>query len=418
MIIIIALLTLFKSSINMLSFSYSLEKARVLAAGMLSLVLLLGIARFAYTPLLPVMMKQAGLSDVMGGWLATINYLGYLCGAIIAATVSDLQLKDRLYRAGLIIALVTTAGMGLAENVVLWSVMRFLAGLSSAAGLLIGSGLVMNWLLRNKHRSELGIHFAGCGLGIAFAAAAIMLTSEHFDWAQQWYLMTAAGVVIAIPAWRWLPRPPNHHFSLSGEEMIDKPPSQYFMRLMMVAYFCAGYGYVISATFIVAIVERQPAMQGQGGLVFLLLGLAAAPACIFWDRVARRFGELSALHMAYLLQAAGILFPLLDDSLPTALLSAVLFGGTFVGVVSLVLTMAGRFYPTKPAKLMGKMTLSYGAAQIIGPLLTGVMAERFGNYNLGLWLAVGFTLVGAALILVLRLSSQDEESVLAPQGSG
>lgn len=392
----------------------ALEKARVLTAGLLSLILMLGIARFAYTPLLPIMMDQTALGDAMGGWLATINYMGYMSGALIAASISNLQLKDTLYRIGLVVALITTAGMALSENLVLWSVMRFLAGLSSAAGLLIGSGLVLNWLMRNHYRSELGLHFSGVGLGIAFVSVAVMLMSAHFNWAEQWWLLTAIGVLLAIPAWRWLPRPPNHHMTTSGQAMVDTPPSKRFMRLMLAAYFCAGYGYVISATFIVAIVERQPALQGQGEWVFLLLGLAAAPACIFWDHVARRIGELSALLIAYVVQVAGILLPALDDSLTTAILSAVLFGGTFIGIVSLVLTMAGRFYPTKPAKLMGKMTLSYGVAQILGPFFTGILAEQLDSYNLGLWLAAGFTVIGSGLILVLKVTSEREKAVLNP----
>lgn len=117
------------------------EKYYVLAAGVISLVLLLGIARFAYTPLLPIMQGQTILNDLNAGWLASINYAGYMCGALIASSVSNLMLKDLLYRVGLITAVVTTAGMALAENIILWAVMRFFAGLSSAAGLLIASGL-------------------------------------------------------------------------------------------------------------------------------------------------------------------------------------------------------------------------------------------------------------------------------------
>jgi MFS family permease len=178
------------------------------------------------------------------------------------------------------------------------------------------------------------------------------------------------------------------------------------MWLMMMAYFCAGYGYVISATFIVTIVEREPALAGMGQLVFLMVGLAAAPAVMVWDLIARRMGYLGALLLAYLIQVVGIVIPALSESLAAILLSAVLYGGTFIGCVSLVLTMAGRLYPSKPAKLMGKMTLSYGAAQIIAPALTGMLAAQSGDYNTGLWLAGGFVALGAVLILLLRFTDR------------
>ncbi|MCL4164693.1 UNVERIFIED_CONTAM: hypothetical protein GTU68_017373, partial [Idotea baltica] len=137
----------------------------------------------------------------------------------------------------------------------------------------------------------------------------------------------------------------------------------------MLAYFCTGVGYVVSATFIVAIVESLPGLEGKGTWTFMVLGLAAAPACIVWDLIARRIGDINALILASALQVVGILLPLLSNSLVGALLGAVFFGGTFIGIVSLVLTMAGRYYPTRPAKMMGKMTISYGVAQIVAPLI-------------------------------------------------
>jgi fucose permease len=83
----------------------------VLAASVISLVLLLGVAHFAYTPLLPIMQEQTILDDISAGCVAAINYAGYMCAAFIAASVIDLMIKDTLYRAGLITAIVTRAGM-------------------------------------------------------------------------------------------------------------------------------------------------------------------------------------------------------------------------------------------------------------------------------------------------------------------
>ncbi len=379
------------------------ERFKVLSAGILSLILMLGIARFAYTPLLPLMQQQAGLGVSAAGWLAAINYLGYFCGAIIASLISDLLLKDRLYRIGLVVAVVTTAGMGLTENIWLWALSRFFAGLSSAAGLLLGSGLILNWLIRHDHRSELGIHFSGLGLGIAFCAIAVELMHHHFDWSQQWLLLTLMGTLLLVPAWRWLPRPDTSSVTRSGAAMLDRPPSQTFVRLFMAAYFCAGVGYVVSATFIVAIVDQLPGLEGRGAWTFMVLGLAAAPACVIWDLIARRYGDLNALFSAYLVQILGILLPLIEPSVTLALIGAALFGGSFIGIVSLVLTMAGRYYPTRPAKMMGKMTISYGIAQILAPAVTGLLAVHSGSYGGGLYMAAFMMALGALLILKLKL---------------
>ncbi|MBT3471537.1 MAG: YbfB/YjiJ family MFS transporter [Gammaproteobacteria bacterium] len=377
------------------------QRIQVLSAGILSLILMLGIARFAYTPLLPLMQQQAGLGVAEAGWLASINYIGYLLGASIASLISNLVLKDRLYRIGLIVAVISTVGMGFTDNLWLWSLSRFFAGLSSAAGLLLGSGLILNWLLRHNHRSELGIHFSGIGLGIAFSALAIELMNP-LPWDQQWLLLSLAGVILMIPAWRWLPPPDSSTTTQNGATLVDCPPSRTYLYLFMAAYFCAGVGYVVSATFIVAIIDQIPALSGNGSWTFLLLGLGAAPACIIWDLIARRSGELNALIAAFLLQIISILLPVLLPTWVGAVISALLFGSTFVGIVSLVLTMAGRYYPTRPAKMMGKMTITYGVAQIAAPAITGLLAQQSGNYNDGLYLAAGMMVLGTLLMLQLK----------------
>ncbi|WP_250656246.1 YbfB/YjiJ family MFS transporter [Alkalimarinus coralli] len=388
----------------------ALERLKVLAAGIISLILMLGIARFAYTPLLPLMQQQASLGISEGGWLASINYMGYFTGVLIAASISNMMLKDRLYRIGIIVAVVSTLGMALTTNFWVWSLMRYLAGLSSAASILLGSGLILNWLIRHRYRSELGIHFAGAGLGIAFCSYVSSIMTPEFDWREQWLALSLIGVLMAIPAWRWLPKPENSHVMKNGEALVDNPPSKAYLRLFIAAYLCAGVGFVISATFIVAIVNQQNPLSDEGTLVFMVLGLAAAPSCIIWDLVARKTGDLNALALAFAIHTTGIVLPVFSNGSATAYLSAVLFGGTFMGIVSLVLTMAGRLYPSAPSKMMGKMTISYGVAQIVAPAITGQIAEAGGGYSDGLTMAGLFMVVGTLLVLSLRVVEQREHA--------
>ena len=161
------------------------QRLRVLFAGICALVLTVGLARFAYTPMLPIMRSEAGLSALAAGWLATFNYAGYITGAIIAASIGSLRQKFVLYRIGLVLAVVTTAALGFTDNPVLWAVLRFLSGLSSTAGLLLASGLALNWLIRHGHRPELGLHFTGLGLGIVVSGVAVGAMMDWLSWAQQ-----------------------------------------------------------------------------------------------------------------------------------------------------------------------------------------------------------------------------------------
>ena len=171
--------------------------------------------------------------------------------------------------------------------------------------------------------------------------------------------------------------------------------------MMFLAYFVLVMATRSARLLLLDIVKVRKGLQREGGLVFLLIGLAAIPAALIWDRIARRFGYLKTLIAAYLLQVTGIILPALNNSLPTAIVSALLFGGTFIACVSLVLTMAGKFFPSDPAKFMGTMTLSYGAAPILSPVCTGYIVEIYGSYNPGLYLSAAVVMVGTVFLYSL-----------------
>jgi len=266
---------------------------------------------------------------------------------------------------------------------------------------MLGSGLILNWLIRHGQRAELGIHFSGLGLGIVLGGLLVELAAPVMDWRGQWWLLTAVGALLLVPAWRWLPRPGSgpplapHHTDRSNE------PGPLWLWLLQGAYLCAGFGYAINATFTVLITEQQPALAGQGGLMWLLVGLAAAPAPVLWDRVARRLGYLRTLEVAYLLQIVGILLPVISGSLLAAVASSLLFGLTFIGIVSLVLTMVGVRYPAHPAQIMARLTLGYGIAQIIAPVVAGELAELTGTFDDSLVMVAAIMVVGLLCLLAM-----------------
>lgn len=388
-----------------------IQRLKVLIAGICSLILCMGIARFAYTPLLPLMMSQAGLSHENGGWLAAINYAGYLIGVVLASQVSDAKLKHRIYRWGMVLAVLTNLLMALSNHLYVWALSRFVAGLSTSAGLMIGSGLILNWLMRHQYKDELGIHFSGIGLGIVLSACAVMWMKPHWDWAQQWQVFALLAGLLLWPALAWFPPAQSQQAQHEPAHMQHSPPSPTFMRLFLAAYACAGFGYVITATFIVAIVNdtaglAQLGFENVGEGVFLLIGLLAAPSCYVWDKVARKIGDVNALVLASVMEMAGIIAPTLGLGLAGALIGAILYGATTIAIVSLVLTMAGRYYPAQPAKMMSKMTICYGIAQIVGPALTGWLAKHGGGYVQGLYLATAFMGIASVLFLAMKISTR------------
>jgi MFS family permease len=374
---------------------------QVLTGGICGLVLTIGLARFAYTPLLPSLQIQTGLTDAAAGGLAAINYAGYMSGALAATWIDDVRWRHWLYSAGLWMALVTVAAMALTTWMPAWALIRYIGGLCGATGMLLGSGLVLGWLMRQGRRPELGLYFIGLGLGIVVSAVGAWGLSRVWPtWSDQWLAFGVLGFVFLIPAWVWRPPvPPN---LVTAHDALSRPvASNRWTWTMLASYFAAGWGFVISATFTVAIVEREPALAGQGALAWAMVGLAAMPAVFIWDLVVRRLGDKQALLLAFGLQTVSVVLPALSGELWAALAGAVGYGATFIGIVSMTLALVGRRAPNNPGKAMAKLTLSYGAAQMLAPVVAGYMAQTTGTFKGALWLTAGVMAAGMALLATL-----------------
>lgn len=383
----------------------TLQPWQVISGGICGLMLTLGLARFAYTPLLPAMQAQTGLGDAAAGALAAANYAGYMSGALAVAWLDDVRWRHRLYSMGLWLSLLVTAAMGLSDWWPAWALWRFIGGLCGAGGMLLGSGLVLGWLMNQGRRPELGLLFMGIGLGIIFSAAGAWAFGKLWPaWDAQWWAFAVVGLVFFVPAWRWRPPVPSALRVKPDVAESAQPPRRWLWTLL-ASYFSAGWGFVISATFTVAVVEREPALAGQGAWIWALVGLAATPAVFVWDRVARALGDIRALMLAFALQILAVMLPAASSALWAALLGAVGYGATFIGIVSLTLALVGRQAPSNPGKAMARLTLSYGAAQILAPALTGAMAQASGSFTAGLWLTAAVMTVGLALLSSLPRQS-------------
>ena len=144
---------------------------------------------------------------------------------------------------------------------------------------------------------------------------------------------------------------------------------------------------------------------GKGRWVWVIVGLAATPSCFVWDRIAGALGQIRALMMAYGLQTVSILLPVLTDGAALNVVGAILFGATFVGIVSLTLTLIGRHFPANPAKAMARMTLSYGVAQIFAPAMAGYIATATGSYH-GALLVTAIVMVGGMFLLQALMNEE------------
>ena len=386
------------------------NKFTVMFAGICAIILTMGIARYAFTPMIPYMQQQAGMTESLSGWLAGWSYIGYLVGLFIVWLMRDLKLKDYFYRYSLFIAVFSTAIMAMHDHSLIWYLSRFFAGISTAFGFMLGTGLVLKWLIHNHKQQEMGLHFAGIGLGIIVSALVVDFAADQatqyslandLGWRAQWLILAAAGFLLSIPAFLLMPLPKSEEIQEASQTDRSKEPSDRWLLLLTIAYICAGFSNTVNITFTSLITEYIP-LKSEGTTMWLYVGLAAAPAPFIWDRIARKIGYLYSIRTAFAINIASNFLMTATSSYTAIMLSSLLFGFAFVGIVSLTLTIIGNKYRHRATQVMAQLTLGYCIAQILSPIIAGVIAEQSGSFNLALFAVSGIMVLGMVCLTIMN----------------
>lgn len=381
--------------------------AAVILAGIISLIVGVGVARFAFTSLLPFMLEDF-MSISFAGVLASINYVGYLSGSIFAIFIKDMYSKVKYFRLGMVLCVVTTVILGTTTNELLWTVSRIIAGFGSAMALVVGSALVMSKLKLESKTKAMGIHFSGIGIAIVttdlLARGVVMLNNS---WQFAWIVLTLFGAVICCFSMYVLSIEKPKEKPAKGLR-LDKSLFTPFVLLLIAAYFTEGIGFVVQATFMPDIINSLDGLQGYGSLTWTVVGLAGIPSCIIWMRMAHNYGSINIIILAMFLQVIGILIPTLTNNLYLNLLSAVFYGGTFVGLVALFMNLGGALAKNSPVILMGALTTAYGIGQVSAPLYSVSLIAYFKTYNMTLWVTAAIVFIGIVLLIVAKSFEKKE----------
>jgi len=367
---------------------------KVLAAGICALVVGMGVGRFAYTPLLPALQEAGGMGSHAAGILASINYVGYLIGSLLAAALPRRWPRLALFRAALLVSIASTVLMALAPDPRLWALSRFIAGIASAAVLILSSEIVVRVLRSHGRPALVGVHFAGVGIGIALTGIVTALLGDRWGWGGGWIALAALSVALAPLCWLWLVPPAADDTPAAAESAYGTRTPLLPVLSLAFAYFCEGAGYVVTGTFLVAIVKTMPALADVAPWFWVAVGLAGAPSAIIWSRIGARIGLLAALVVAHLVQAVGIVAPVFSDAPGVVLLAALLFGGTVIGITAMVVAYAGRIGGANAGRMIGVLTASFS----VGPIIAGMLAEGGRGFSLPLMLAGATVVVGAVVL--------------------
>jgi predicted MFS family arabinose efflux permease len=364
----------------------------------------IGIGRFVYTPILPIMLDSLGWSKADAGLVASANFLGYLIGAVASAGQIAAAWQRNWLLAALLASAFSTAGMAFDQHFTTHLVLRLIGGAASAYVNVLASTLVLARLAALKRGDLTAVHFAGVGAGIMASAAVVsMMTSLGADWQALWLaagamaLGATALVATLIPEQVDSATPPA---AANAEVRARGLPA------LVVAYGLFGFGYVITATFLVAIVRAMPELKALEAWIWVLFGFAAVPSVALWSWVGTRIGLAAAFAVACLVEGVGVAASVEWTTLPGVSLSAVMLGGTFMGLTALGLMMARQLSGSASQRAIGLMTASFAAGQMIGPTVAGFLFDRLGDLRVPSLLAAAALTVAAALAIFAGRASQ------------
>jgi len=365
-------------------------------SGLVALAVAMGIGRFAFTPILPMMQEDAGVSIATGGWLASANYLGYLAGALsviwwrIAATTG--------IRVGLATIGLATLAMGLEHHLAVWLALRALAGVASAWVLIYVSAWALEHLAALNRPALGNTVYAGVGTGIALAGG-LCLALMHIGAgsARAWIVLGVLSIVLSIAIWSVFRGSPGS--AVAAERQADRGMvwDRESLRLVL-CYGAFGFGYIIPATFLPVMAKqviRDPAVFGWSWPLFgaAAMGSTLATAMLRSLVTTRRLWIASHLVMAL-----GVVLPVVWSGIVPIMLAALLVGGTFMVITMVGMQEARSVGGARATGLMAALTSAFALGQIAGPISVSLVVGAGGNVSAALVIACA-ALVASAYAL-------------------
>ena len=400
------------------------NEAAIACIGMYCMAVVMGYGRFLFTATLPDIMVQLSLSTTIAGWLASINYIGYFIGALIAMFVPQRSTWQAM-TLWAIISVVTTMLLVIPNmSLTLWYIIRLIAGIASGVAMILSSSFVIQNLSPERRSVLSAVHYAGIGVGISASAIVtwwLLKLGYHFD-----VIWLVAGVTSLPLIWLLYAIKPRqvqavdsqqidakqhvsvHQTYLNFKRSLYEAISGHHkaLTLLFVSYVLAGFGYISSATFLPVMAAQRLTTQTYAGLmIWLVVGIFAMLSNPLWGALAKRIGEIKTLMGLTVLQAFGMCLPIWFDGALGLYGNAAILGLTFVGMVSMTLTLFKNINPAYSNLLIALATLAYALGQFLGPLVTVALAGQDGNFNAGLLVAAIGLMIGFVLLVWFRRQS-------------
>ena len=378
---------------NFTSMNPALPSATTIsAAGMISLAVAVGVGRFAFTPLFPLMVRDGLLTSNTGTLLAGSNYLGYFVGAVLAAHV---RLRPAtLLRLGLAGIVVVTAAVGWTSSVTAWTLLRCAAGAFSAWSLVGTTAWAFAWLALLGRSNWAGVVFAGVGVGIAGAGVFSVLAARPGILATRMWIELAAMACMATSMPLIVSRsgPASNNKSVLASRVHHVAHSR--TSGLVVCYSVFGFGYILPATYLPALARQLVDDPKVFGWAWPIFGIAAALSTVIASWGLQRFNRVHVWAASHVAMAAGVLLPSIWLSITSIVIAALLVGGTFMVITMVGMQEARARAEENATTILAQMTAGFAFGQLMGPVTSAAFARFTADASVGLSYAMRLAAAG------------------------
>ncbi len=365
----------------------------------------LGFGRFAYALLLEPMRADLGWSYAQAGAINSANAIGYLIGTLFVGPAVSRLGPARTLRIGTWAASLSLIALGLTGDFALLFLLRLINGFGGGL-IFVGGASVL--LLRGGTAAggmPLSVYYSGPGIGIALSGLGIPLmlgAPLDFGWQFVWIVLGVCGLVALV-----LMEPQLRRATPASRQAPERVQATAtwadYQRIWpaLAAFGIYGIGYIGYMTFVVAFLQSLGADAGAVQIFWLVLGISAALSGFTWGPLIVRLPPARSLVLVLAALTVAAFLPALAPYTWSFLLSAILFGGAFLATVTAVTNQIRVVLPVERVPTVTAHAVAlFATGQLLGPTLTGVVADLPGGLTLGLLLS-GVALGIATLVALI-----------------
>ncbi|MBN2965484.1 YbfB/YjiJ family MFS transporter [Sulfurospirillum sp. T05] len=388
------------------------EYVKPIIMGLLVVFACLGLGRFAFGMVLPLMQEELSMNATQAGLVGSANFLGYFIGLFIVSKTYTRFGPSLLVSWALFVQAFSMVLMAVAPHYLLAALFFSATGFFGAlANIGIMTYIAQVVPPKMKGRAT-GIVVAGIGLAVIFSSL-IVPTFEKFlpyAWRISWGVFALSIVLIGLWARsvmaRFLVQANAHHAKGDTLLLRDIVRSRAFWHTGILFLLFGTTAIMFMTFFVAAVSDTYGASTQVSGIFWALLGVTSLFSGPFFGAVSDTIGRYKTLAILFGLQALAHSLLAFEVPLAWVFLSAGVFGFSTWAVPSIMATLSSELFGlSHTARIMSLITLFFGIGQMVGPLLAGIIRDLTGSYTFA-FACSSSVLLGALFLSLYAQRSQ------------